>query len=425
MRACVDIWPIIVDLHEDESFASWFCRAAWAFGLNAADLYAAMLPGARLFRRDLDRSPEPALIAALVDAARISEGRLSAAASSRWAGKIYGEDDGTGKLIWLPSPGVGLHGAGFGQQVCPDCLAEAPYLRRTWRLGFVHSCPLHGRLLLDRCPSCGAPIQPAASADIGRFDRCALCDGTLTAPADPTIFEDMAFQHRLVAVAEGAPVELGAAGPIHPVLYFRVLHVVFRLLATGRFALKLRRALRTTSADTPESIPQIKEVERLNPRCRRALMRPLSAMVTDWPDPFIAACQTAGVHARVIVKDPKSLPFALWHPVSTRLSDPPTTVDAEDVAWAKKHLRAKGLQATYAELRRFFGVKFKAQRGLADPARPHAPYGTHRYWKLDGVSPTIRVAAKNAARRNGEPVGAWVDRALRQALTPHKPTGRA
>jgi hypothetical protein len=44
-------------------------------------------------------------------------------------------------------------------KVCPDCLREAKYCRRIWDLLLVTACPIHHRLLLDRCPNCDAPLS--------------------------------------------------------------------------------------------------------------------------------------------------------------------------------------------------------------------------------------------------------------------------
>lgn len=39
-------------------------------------------------------------------------------------------------------------------KICPDCLSESPYCRRTWDLSAVTTCPKHKCLLMDECPNC-------------------------------------------------------------------------------------------------------------------------------------------------------------------------------------------------------------------------------------------------------------------------------
>lgn len=52
----------------------------------------------------------------------------------------------------------------------------------------------------------------------------------------------------------------------------------------------------------------------------------------------------------------------------------------------------------------------------ADPPEDQAPWGQGRYWKLDGVSPEVKKAARVAAHRAGEAVGPWLDTLLRKQL---------
>jgi hypothetical protein len=42
---------------------------------------------------------------------------------------------------------------------CPHCIAEEPYIRKSWRYAFSYACPDHGCLLLERCTECGESID--------------------------------------------------------------------------------------------------------------------------------------------------------------------------------------------------------------------------------------------------------------------------
>jgi len=42
---------------------------------------------------------------------------------------------------------------------CPYCIAEEPYIRKSWRYAFSYACPEHGCLLLERCNECGESID--------------------------------------------------------------------------------------------------------------------------------------------------------------------------------------------------------------------------------------------------------------------------
>lgn len=75
------------------------------------------------------------------------------------------------------------------RRVCPDCLREAAYHRAVWDLTFISVCPVHRKILVDTCRSCGRPLG-WAGADL---TRCGYADsGDLTAAlADDVSEEDV------------------------------------------------------------------------------------------------------------------------------------------------------------------------------------------------------------------------------------------
>ncbi|MFC1672745.1 TniQ family protein [Pseudomonadota bacterium] len=413
-----ELWPYRPRPIQDESFSSWFCRIAWANGLSAAELYAVAFPGARMFRLDLDRFAGDALIENLSAHTGIPPSDLRSRTFRHWAERVFEHDDGQVKLAWLPPAGLFRSSKSFGQQICPQCLRETDttYLKKTWRLSFVSACDLHRTLLIDRCPACAAPIQPlyASPSDLA-MSLCWNCGFDLRYVLTDRVV-DLTAQTALLKIAHDGWSEMGDYGDVHAVSFFCILRKIYRLLATGRFALPLREWV--GDKEPPAGIPRIKEIERLNPRCRHALVNMAANLIRDWPHRFIQACREVGISTRVLLKDPTHMPFALWEPVSLQLSNPVFKATQADIKSAKTYLCAHGQRPTYRALMDLLGLHFHAHRNLALPANKHAPYGTCRYWKLDGVSPKVRAAAKQAARREGESVGGWVDKALRRALKP-------
>ncbi|USD61305.1 TniQ family protein [Vibrio sp. SCSIO 43140] len=43
--------------------------------------------------------------------------------------------------------------------ICPDCLAEAPYIRQSWHFVPIQACEKHQCELIDRCPECKSIIE--------------------------------------------------------------------------------------------------------------------------------------------------------------------------------------------------------------------------------------------------------------------------
>lgn len=418
------VWPGHPSPLPDETFSSWFRRLACSNGVSAPGLYRAVLPGSYLHSRDLDRFACDELIAGLGRNTAVPEEEMTFATLRRWTGYLFEEDDGKSKLLWLPPAGWEDSKKSFGQQVCPKCLAEdeVPYLRMEWRLAFVTACPRDSTLLIDRCPACAEPIQilkNPSPTDLGV--SCWKCgrdySRAIAPPSDKYI--DLRIQKDLLETAVVGWKSIGEYGSVYSLVYFRILMSVYRLLATGKNAYPLRFWLSSvTDGNLPpaSNIPRTREVELLNPRCRQVLIRMSHWLLEEWPHRFVAACRAIGLVSSDLLRYSNAESFAYWDAVTRHLSRPTRKVSAEEIESAKRFLNQRGEKPTYPLLRRTFGARFWAHRRLAEPASECVPYGTHRYWKLDGVTPEVRTAAKAAARKNGENIGPWVDRILKQAL---------
>ncbi|WP_337996932.1 TniQ family protein [Oleispirillum naphthae] len=411
-------------LQPDETLGSWLTRIALANGLSPSEFYPIVLPGGRLYRTDLDRLACDDLVRNLAAYAGAEEAEVAAATFRRWAGLLFEADDGRRKLTWLPWVGTAGGRTSFGQQACPLCLVEDshPYFRMTWRLGFVTACPRHGILLIDRCPACGEPLQPLFLPPPNGRDRligCWKCGADYRRAPKVSVLDPGAVEREggWRKIAREGWAMLGDYGPQYSLAWFPILWRVYRLLATGRFAFPLRTGVadRNRAMPRPENLPMVKEVERLNPRCRQALLSMADELLRDWPRVFVEACREVGIASRILIKDHADAPFAYRDPVVRHLSQPMRTMGADETKAVTRLLEGEGRIPTLKNLLAVSGVKAGAFADAA-PARPVRPYGTHRYWKLDGVSAEVRAAAKAAAHRAGEKVGPWVEQVLRQKL---------
>jgi hypothetical protein len=416
-----ELWPFRPRPLEDESFSSWFSRLAWENGLLPPELYRIALPGAQMYRLDLDRFASADLISEVSRRTAVSVDDLQRRTLRNWCGRIFEYDDGRNKLIWLPPAGTEQTSKSFGQQVCPRCMRDnqTPHLSRYNRLAFVTVCSTHKTLLIDRCPECAAPIQPLYLASLpGAMWMCWHCGFDLRRfGGDRAVVPS--FQRRLIEIADTGWGPLNGFGYVHAISWFRILWTVYRLLATGRFAYPLREWAMCNmhcALGSAAGIPRIKEIELLNPRCRQLLLEMAFELMKRWPERFTRACREVGIHARVLIKDPVRTPFALWSPVQSRLKVPKHDLTDAEIKEAKAFLSRSNRRPTYRALVKLLGSKFESRAALAEPASDHLPYGGGRYWKLDGVSPETKAAAKAAAKCEGENVGPWVEKILRAEL---------
>lgn len=179
-------WPLPVEPYEDELLSSFLVRAAQRHGLSPYRFCAFHFPDVPVWNRDIDRSASDALLAAIAVKAGLSPTRV-AQMTLRGAEARLSRGVASGSASWINRVGI-YHRLrrGWGQQYCPDCLAERPVLSRAWRISFMVGCSRHRRLLQDACPHCDAPL--AIHRQMLSVQLCHHCSRALgKAPQDPSV----------------------------------------------------------------------------------------------------------------------------------------------------------------------------------------------------------------------------------------------
>lgn len=179
-------WPLPVEPQEDELLSSFLVRAAQRHGLSPYRFCAFHFPGVPVWNRDIDRSASDALLAAVAVKAGLSPARV-AQMTLRGAEARLSKGVARGSPPWINRVGI-YHRLrrSWGQQYCPECLAERPVLRRAWRMSFVVACSRHRRPLQDACPHCDAPL--AIHRQMLSVQLCHHCSRVLgKAPQDPSV----------------------------------------------------------------------------------------------------------------------------------------------------------------------------------------------------------------------------------------------
>lgn len=407
---------------QDETFSSWFRRTGTANGLSAREMYRAILPGAQLYSYDLDRHACSSLLERLSARTNVPHERLVTMTLMRWDGVVTEAAENRSRALWLPPVGRSGNTRHFGQQICPACLREdlMPYYRGQWRLALMTSCHIHTLLLLDRCPSCGEAIQVLKSDECqNTHSSCWRCGIDFrSSPTTQAEYPSTVRVFNKFITDNWAPI--GEYGSVHTLIYFRMLHLLVRFLISGQHSQKLRQACAqnfNATRLTGANIPRLKQAERLNPRARNLILAIAERLLRDWPNTFIGICVSAGLSSRELLKGNQIYPFAFEDAIRKGLSSNHESASADEVASAAAILRRRGSPPTRHSLEQVLGKKFQAAPEVVAAGRDCLPYGTHRYWKLDGISPDVRLAAKLAAKRSGENVGTWVENTLRRVLT--------
>lgn len=156
------LWPAHPKPFPDEILSSWIVRVAEANAIKLQTLCWMLFGNARSpWNRDIDRSAPKWLLKAICEHTGTNYWDAYRTTLTTYRTVLYPSRQRSGQLRWILP--VGTHAMtreGYGQQFCPQCLAEdeVPYFRKVWRVALLTFCPTHQVMLHDACPSCGAPV---------------------------------------------------------------------------------------------------------------------------------------------------------------------------------------------------------------------------------------------------------------------------
>lgn len=176
-------WAVLVSLLPDELFSSWLTRAALAQGCDPLVLTGALWPRWRVWASDPDRGLSEERLSTLAGSSGIDVLTFEMATLHPIASAITSVSlDHFPIWPWVLALGSRNRKHHGGLQYCACCFKEdrKPYYRQQWRLAWHTCCPTHGVLLLDRCSTCNAPLEPhRLSAEDCHLAICATCKSDL------------------------------------------------------------------------------------------------------------------------------------------------------------------------------------------------------------------------------------------------------
>lgn len=351
-------------------------RLARANALRLHTFTQLLWPGRAVWNRDPDWLSDAAVVATMAVETTVPQDVARATCLKALEGIVFGEHRPNARTIWIRPIGV-FHRRRRrpGLQFCPRCLAEDPdpYFRLPWRLGFVTTCCRHGCILRETCPRCDEPVNFHRVVLTAPLWTCWHCGFDLRAAATSVADSDvLAFQATLGEVVLAGFAPMGRYGPVHSLAFFVILRQLTRLVASGRAAAGLRRALARRDGivlEAPVLGDGSRDVERLPPDRRHDLLRAASALLDRWPDALITACRAEGIWSSSVLRDlgddPSRVPFALADPVRAALDRTFYRPNSAEVDAMRLYLARRGLNPTYRQLRKLTGIdsnRFLRQR---------------------------------------------------------------
>ena len=213
-----------------------------------------------------------------------------------------------------------------GQMYCPHCLATdlKPYYRLSWRLSLFPLCTVHGTILQDRCSECGSPVAFHRS----NFLSCHICGvDRRCAPATAAGSRALQLQYANEKVLLGQPVYVPYLVGMHPILWFRLMRHLSKVLLSGSRRAKFLAVLERYSGIEVRPDPRVRaELRFVQPGVSAQVLEAISFLLSGWPWTFIAIAEEARLFWSWAIRDEEfdDVPYAYYCPVRSLLyySDP-------------------------------------------------------------------------------------------------------
>lgn len=161
-------------------------------------------------------------------------------------------------------------------RVCPECLDKSPHTHALWDINLVTACPIHGRLLLDRCPRCRERLTwrraKVASCECG-FDL-----RTTTAPriSGQTLELNQFIAHAAGWIDAKVKPESTFGLPVHALSKLSLGDLLEAIILVGRIWLR--------GVSETASIPNLPTLSNSG-----VFLDAATKCFQDWPDKFHAS----------------------------------------------------------------------------------------------------------------------------------------
>lgn len=380
--------PVRLAPIEGESLSSWVVRLADAHGMSVQALGGWLMGrGRQAFGEDMDRGSWVEFMETLAGATERAFLDVQATTLKSFDGRLWGSLVKNGPARWvLPVGKVGTFRTAYGVQFCADCLAndQRPYFRLKWRLAFHVCCPVHHRLLSDRCGRCAAPVaahrwrtgqmRRLGTTGIVRCDACGAdrlgVDTRIDVPADlERIQEEM---HSAVECGWSARPELR----LHSLAYFSGSAVLWSLLDDERAASQLRKVFGLASPPTTTTSAQrYGSFERHDVRYRAWILDGYAKLMSGGVESLFEALGSCGFRANEMLRYGATLstaaPYWIWRATRENLDHSFYVPSDEEIHNAiSYYLKTSGrMNARVGDICQLLGMKTRSSARVASLMR--------------------------------------------------------
>jgi hypothetical protein len=195
------------------------------------------------------------------------------------------------------------------------------------------------------CHSCEFDLRDAPHSEAGNDSPPDTCE--------------IEFQETLLATVRDGWIFIEGYGATYSHLYFKVLHQLMRIMATGRRAPALRVAAIERFGLSPFMLRfagDDRDLERLDITARRGLLTVARHLLEGWPHTLVEFCKANRVWSSTLLRDLDDVPFWYWCVVNEHLYRTSYCPSDEEIDSAVRYIRKSGAPLNKKSLSRCLGV---------------------------------------------------------------------
>ena len=375
----------------DETRLSWAVRLARSNALKFQTLLTLAVDSRRhsLMECDLDRFARDELVSGLaILSGRSKQEIVAQSLSGVLANLSIREFDARHPQRWLLLPvAISRRPTKPWTGLCLDCLRSdpIPYFRNAWRLAFVTTCHIHLVRLIDRCPSCAAPLN-FHCLDLAKshFDTvmpvsyCGECglDARESAMASRSCDSYASkYERSLYRSARFGKCLIAGAGWTYAGALFEVMHHIIARSRNSMRILYMQDELtgsRNLAPLNPRSIPQ-GFFHTWTIDARHDAICAFANLMRNWPRTLIAKGIQYGMTSYDARGDETRLPLWFDRILTDNFYRKWWSPSEAEEASVRRLIRAAGEPETDNNVRRWLGMFFEKNKStmrIVDADRP-------------------------------------------------------